>query len=141
MGYARTLFGLEPCEIPEQVEEHVLPAIELERAVDVPGVVRDESGRPVVGASVRARWKVDEGPNRRRERVVDVLSDKQGEFVIRQVNAPAGGAGETMPSAELRDAGSSPRGSHGRREARAERAGDSHPSRPYHGLLPSENTK
>ncbi|MDR3634715.1 MAG: carboxypeptidase regulatory-like domain-containing protein [Isosphaeraceae bacterium] len=86
--YASLLFGLPEVEIPAKVTEFALPAIELARATSLRGSVVDGDGKPVVSASVRALWDVNEGPKQRGRREVETSAGPRGEFVIQ--GAPLG---------------------------------------------------
>jgi hypothetical protein len=99
-GHAGLRFVIDPCLVPDRDEEFELPAIHLDQAAVVRGIVRNESGHPVPGAAVRAIWDIDEGPNRRAEQVVNILADVRGEFVVEEVNLRPDGTCEITLSAE-----------------------------------------
>ena len=83
--YASLLFGLPEVDVPAKATELALPPIELVRASSLRGTVTDGDGKPVVGASVRALWDVNEGPKQRGRREAETTAGLRGEFVIRGV--------------------------------------------------------
>lgn len=70
---------------PPGTDELVLPPDELPRAVDVPGMVKDQAGRGICGATVEGTWRHATG----RTQFVISRSDAQGHFVLHGVDPVA----------------------------------------------------
>lgn len=74
--------------IPKDVQEFVLPPIELARGVSVAGRVVDPRAAPASDAWVSARYEL-EGPRGRRSRTVTAVCDATGGFVLECVDPEA----------------------------------------------------
>jgi hypothetical protein len=88
-GLAAPPFRGSTTKVPEGVAELELPPILMERAEAVRGVVVDERGEPVPGASVLAYCQVGAGPLAIGRQERRAIASGRGEFRIDQVVAGA----------------------------------------------------
>jgi RNA polymerase sigma factor (sigma-70 family) len=79
-GYATPMYGPHSLNIPEDARDFAVPPIELTPAASVQGLVVDEQGKPMAGATVSASWPVNEGPNLSGPQEASVRSDGEGLF-------------------------------------------------------------
>jgi RNA polymerase sigma factor (sigma-70 family) len=84
-GYARPLYSLPQFLIPEDAVDFTLPAIELMKAGEVPGLVVDERARPAAGAEVEASWMMDETQVGTDPHQLSVRTGPDGRFVFQGV--------------------------------------------------------
>lgn len=84
-GYVRPAdLGLDNVVVPEPPGRVDLPPVELARAAPpLKGVVRDEAGKPVARALVRAYWTANEGGKSYSGRVDNVRCDADGSFELK----------------------------------------------------------
>jgi protocatechuate 3,4-dioxygenase beta subunit len=74
--------------VPGDAERFTLPPIEAERGAGVNGVVVDEAGRPVAGATVGGQWRLD-GPGWRLRAVVGATTAADGTFELEGIQPGA----------------------------------------------------
>ena len=74
--------------VPADVERFALPPIEVERGAGVNGVVVDEAGRPVAGATVGGQWRLD-GPGWTLRAVVEATTAADGTFQLEGIQPGA----------------------------------------------------
>ena len=74
--------------VPADVERFTLPPIEVERGAGVNGVVVDEAGRPVAGATVGGQWRLD-GPGWTMRAVVGATTAADGTFQLEGIQPGA----------------------------------------------------
>jgi hypothetical protein len=86
-GFASPNFVLRQPLYPTDALAAGVPPIELNRAGIVRGVVVDDRGEPVGGATVLASWPVNEGPNRSGRRDTRATTGPRGEFLVERVVA------------------------------------------------------